>query len=241
MIPLFFAILKFCSTKHLLSLSSTTNFLWQFSMTSIPARVDGQPASFDNFFIDKYICPCKSATSFFDNFLLSYWPAIFEVLTDFEFHKLSQLCRVSKCVDVAASPPKHPTSSHQDKNRLAQKAQSCEGWEVWDLVKLVKFICRAVYTSNFHIWQFFIWQVHLSKSWHASFWTSRLVIWKIVIWLHLQEQIKIVIEKLVIENCSWNLGFKGRICTDIKIYYTAHLSLFKYFIHTFLQLMLHRW
>ena len=25
----------------------------------------------------------------------------------------------------------------------------CEGFEVWDLVKLVKFICQAVYTSNF--------------------------------------------------------------------------------------------
>ena len=86
-----------------LSLSSTTNFLWQLSMASLFARVDGQPASFDKFFIDKYICPCKLATSFFDNFLLSYWPAVFKVLTDLEFHKLSQLCRVSKSVDVAAS------------------------------------------------------------------------------------------------------------------------------------------
>ena len=36
-----------------LSLSSTTNFLSQFSMTNSLARVDGQPASFDNCFIDK--------------------------------------------------------------------------------------------------------------------------------------------------------------------------------------------
>ena len=25
----------------------------------------------------------------------------------------------------------------------------CEGFEIWDLVKLIKFICQAIYTSNF--------------------------------------------------------------------------------------------
>ena len=39
-----------------------------FSITNLLARVDGQPVSFDNFFINKHICQCKSATGFFGNF-----------------------------------------------------------------------------------------------------------------------------------------------------------------------------